>query len=410
MHWNEDVQYIFVNHRAVHKQLTDWSPFDLHVLVNQLLQPTEKNVITKHSLGECSAQYPCYVLQIDCPDDDVDFYDDGHGCVARFRSFRAVRSAVTTCLGGNEKLLPTTPEHESAQQPSFLSGTMWGNDSLINATDSVSNANNNSVQEAVLGPPVVSVFAERKRPLRVKEEDTKRQKNEQQFASANSGALASQQHVRICPWNPFRNESRNVTRNNLQEAKFIGQLDKKYLLYRSGTTLLCVDQHAADERIQLELIQTTKRLEVRASSCPVWLSSCDAQNLRMYKEDIKKWGFEWEELSVSARDKCGLQCVRLTQLPVCDTELVTKEDFVEYIHYLSAAYRPTVLRYPPCISRIQASHACKSAIKFGDKVPQKHAEILLSSLARTKYAFQCAHGRPTVLPLCDTQEIGANVE
>ena len=47
------------------------------------------------------------------------------------------------------------------------------------------------------------------------------------------------------------------------------QMSNKVLIVRSGNGLLAVDQHAADERIQLELLQAGLEAGVREQQSPV---------------------------------------------------------------------------------------------------------------------------------------------
>ena len=60
---------------------------------------------------------------------------------------------------------------------------------------------------------------------------------------------------------------------------------------------------------------------------------------------------------------------------------------------------PVTLLRPPAINRILASRACRSALKFGDKVSTEECAVLLEKLAGTNFPFQCAHGRVSVKPV-----------
>jgi DNA mismatch repair ATPase MutL len=52
-----------------------------------------------------------------------------------------------------------------------------------------------------------------------------------------------------------------LSKSDLQTAKALGQLDRKYIMIKIENKLVMIDQHAADERVKLELM--TARL-----SCP----------------------------------------------------------------------------------------------------------------------------------------------
>jgi DNA mismatch repair protein MLH3 len=38
-------------------------------------------------------------------------------------------------------------------------------------------------------------------------------------------------------------------------------------------------------------------------------------------------------------------------------------------------------------------------VKFGDKLTPEQCVTLMQQLARCRFPFQCAHGRPSLLPL-----------
>jgi DNA mismatch repair protein MLH3 len=45
------------------------------------------------------------------------------------------------------------------------------------------------------------------------------------------------------------------------------------------------------------------------------------------------------------------------------------------------------------------SRACRSAIMFNDELSKEQCQTLVSNLASCKFPFQCAHGRPSLVPL-----------
>ena len=55
---------------------------------------------------------------------------------------------------------------------------------------------------------------------------------------------------------------------------------------------------------------------------------------------------------------------------------------------------------PPSITRILHSKACRGAIMFGTALARQSCVTLLRLLALCSLPFQCAHGRPAILPLC----------
>jgi DNA mismatch repair protein MLH3 len=52
------------------------------------------------------------------------------------------------------------------------------------------------------------------------------------------------------------------------------------------------------------------------------------------------------------------------------------------------------------------SRACRSAVMFNDALSREECERLVGRLARCAFPFQCAHGRPSVVPLLRLAEEG----
>jgi len=47
------------------------------------------------------------------------------------------------------------------------------------------------------------------------------------------------------------------------------------------------------------------------------------------------------------------------------------------------------------------SRACRSAIMFNDELSHEQCKVLIRRLADCAFPFQCAHGRPSLVPLVD---------
>lgn len=99
---------------------------------------------------------------------------------------------------------------------------------------------------------------------------------------------------------------------------------------------------------------------------------------------------------------CTTPNVRLVQVPRVQGELLTPEDFKEFIQTVanSPASSHSLLK-PPAVSRILANKACKSSIKFGDTLSKDRCEDIINRLGQCSLPFQCAHGRPSLVPLFD---------
>lgn len=48
-----------------------------------------------------------------------------------------------------------------------------------------------------------------------------------------------------------------------------------------------------------------------------------------------------------------------------------------------------------------SSRSCRSAVMFNDELTIDQCKTILSRLAECAFPFQCAHGRPSMIPLVD---------
>ncbi|ONM23354.1 MUTL protein homolog 3 [Zea mays] len=54
---------------------------------------------------------------------------------------------------------------------------------------------------------------------------------------------------------------------------------------------------------------------------------------------------------------------------------------------------------PPAVLRILNFKACRGAIMFGDPLLPSECCLIIEELKATSLCFQCAHGRPTTVPI-----------
>jgi DNA mismatch repair ATPase MutL len=201
-----------------------------------------------------------------------------------------------------------------------------------------------------------------------------------------------------------------LRKDMLTGLKTIGQVDSKYLLVVSGKLILIVDQHAADERVKLEEMLGSSNTEGTeggmgiTDTLPVCetveLTPGDLFTLTSRAEVFRDWGFIFEISETSEPAEEGAECagaVRLTQVPVIHGEALNAQDFVvtEYSRWMA----PRSMLRPPSVQRIAASKACRSAVRFGDVLDHAACADIMVKLSRTDLPFQCAHGRPSVVPL-----------
>jgi DNA mismatch repair ATPase MutL len=67
--------------------------------------------------------------------------------------------------------------------------------------------------------------------------------------------------------------------------------------------------------------------------------------------------------------------------------------------YSMNSNQKSIFALPSNIIDFFNSDACHGAIKFGDKLTSNECSIILQQLSKCYLPFQCAHGRPTVVPI-----------
>mmetsp|Transcript_23794 Transcript_23794/g.43521 ORF Transcript_23794/g.43521 Transcript_23794/m.43521 type:complete len:360 (+) Transcript_23794:1605-2684(+) len=206
-----------------------------------------------------------------------------------------------------------------------------------------------------------------------------------------------------------RNTSVRVTKAMLSNASAIAQADHKFVLARAGAMLIAVDQHAADERVQLERLEKetyaglSTGIHAKGSTlCPpvmLALSGIEQSLLDLHAPSLEKFGFHFSLPESKIGDpNCT---VVVTAAPAVMGVGLTGEDMRVMLHQLDE-FDPAgsgLQIKPPVIQYILCSKACRGAVMFGDALAQSECDLLLKGLAKCELPFQCAHGRPSSVVL-----------
>lgn len=236
----------------------------------------------------------------------------------------------------------------------------------------------------------------------------------------------------------------NFERSQLNDAEVINQIDKKFVLLKlppSGEVcypmLLIVDQHASDERIKLEnylkeflheVLNGTLKIEL-IQNCVLEMDVGEADLFKHFEKEFNKWAIFYniraETLETSLIEITSLPYIlnvkfngdkqflkgALLQfahdLKSCKMLPITKTKTGEKAHHLSADFE--WCKYITCIPgvfrEIFNSKACRSAIMFGDQLSKAECVLLIKELAKCQFPFQCAHGRPSVIPIAELMSV-----
>ncbi|KAK9164907.1 hypothetical protein Scep_000098 [Stephania cephalantha] len=179
----------------------------------------------------------------------------------------------------------------------------------------------------------------------------------------------------------------SISKDCLNDSKVLLQLDKKFIPVVGGRILSVIDQHAADERIQLEELRekvlsgegkTVAYLDAEQELVPCILG------VNLTEKDLLEFLEQLAETDGSSNMPPSV--LRVLNFKSCRGRLKS----------LSASL-DIVLAYIP-------AHPCfyfraLGAIMFGDALLPSECSLIIEELKKTSLCFQCAHGRPTTVPL-----------
>uniref|UniRef100_A0A8I3W0X2 MutL homolog 3 n=1 Tax=Callithrix jacchus TaxID=9483 RepID=A0A8I3W0X2_CALJA len=199
------------------------------------------------------------------------------------------------------------------------------------------------------------------------------------------------------------------------------------VLENGGNLLVLVDQHAAHERVRLEQLindsyekqqaQGSGRKKLLSSTLipPLEITVTEEQRrlLRCYHKNLEDLGLEFVFPDTSD------SLVLVGKVPLCFVEreanelrrgrsTVTRSMVEEFIREQVELLQTTggiqgIL--PLTVQKVLASQACHGAVKFNDGLSLEESCRLIEALSLCQLPFQCAHGRPSMLPLADIDHL-----
>ncbi|KAM5129705.1 DNA mismatch repair protein Mlh3 [Mantella aurantiaca] len=238
----------------------------------------------------------------------------------------------------------------------------------------------------------------------------------------NSDSLAVKIHNILYPY--------RFTKEMILGMEVLQQVDNKFIAClvdtkternekSGGNLLVLVDQHAAHERVRLEqLIADSyepssedggRRLKVSMVNPPLEMDVTEEQGrlLRIRAGALQRVG-----LSLSFPDSCSSR-VLVSEIPQCFAEkkghetqrrraMVARKMVEEFLQEeVQQSPGSSLGSLPGTVLKVLASQACHGAVKFNDPLSVDECWHLMRCLAQCSLPFQCAHGRPAILPLAD---------
>ena len=217
----------------------------------------------------------------------------------------------------------------------------------------------------------------------------------------------------------------NLSKSDLVKGNYriIRQIESKFILIRfSATTktnlpyLVVMDQHACDERIKVEELYKKFIQSVLLGSSLLLrivnviefdVSKSERSLFAQYKENFKRFGIDYI---------LNDEAVLVTHLPHLLIErmadmLYLKSSILQHLYDLERHIKSDnittneeewfsiIVQLPRAIIDIIKSKACRTSIRFGDTLLDTAMEEMVGNLCLCYLPFQCAHGRPSMIPL-----------
>ncbi|KAF0870827.1 MLH3 protein, partial [Crocuta crocuta] len=283
--------------------------------------------------------------------------------------------------------------------------------------------NRGAVDDAVGRESLQSLFSEWENPVFARYPEVA-----VDVSSGQAKSLAVKIHNVLYPY--------RFTKEMIHSMQVLQQVDNKFIAClmstkteengeAGGNLLVLVDQHAAHERVRLEQLisdsyekqqpQGSGRKKLLSSivSPPLEVTVTEEQSrlLRCYHKNLEDLGLEI--IFPDTNDSLVL----VGKVPLCFVQREANElrrgrspvtkSIVENMcmHQLLQTTGGIQGTLPLTVQKVLASQACHGAIKFNDGLSREESYRLIEALSRCQLPFQCAHGRPSMLPLADIDHL-----
>ncbi|MDE2236501.1 MAG: DNA mismatch repair endonuclease MutL [Elusimicrobia bacterium] len=175
--------------------------------------------------------------------------------------------------------------------------------------------------------------------------------------------------------------------------RYLGQIERAYLLFEANGGLFMLDQHAAAERILFEkLLAEIEHGGAKSQKLmlpiPVALPASATRAVLEKAERLRKLGFD-----VEPHGKNGLHVTSVPEL------FAAADDVKKLIHRVIDALSDPIDEAAALRHDAIATVACKAAVKAHDRLGEDEAYKLLDQLKDCQDGSCCPHGRRAMLAL-----------
>ena len=175
--------------------------------------------------------------------------------------------------------------------------------------------------------------------------------------------------------------------------RYLGQIEKSYLVFEASGGLFVLDQHAAAERILFEkYLSEISRGGAKSQKLmlplPIELPASAIHGILSRKERLERLGFEIEPFGKTTLHVLAAPALFEKAADLKEMALRLLESLSDPVGAAEATQHDAV-----------ATIACKAAVKAHDTLGEKEAMGLIESLKDCRDGSSCPHGRRTMLAL-----------
>ncbi len=183
-------------------------------------------------------------------------------------------------------------------------------------------------------------------------------------------------------------------RKEQEEIRPLAQLENSWILCAQGKNLVIVDQHAAHERIRYSEIledfeRSEKPLQTLLTPLSIEFSGQERLAFEANREIIASLGFELEAF--------GGNTFSLRAIPAYLANENLQQTVCGLLDDLTSQNQTNDFQRGK--ERSIIFMACRSAVKFGDKLSPEQQQALVKKLMQLALPYTCPHGRPTMITL-----------
>ncbi len=181
-----------------------------------------------------------------------------------------------------------------------------------------------------------------------------------------------------------------------RSLRYMGQLDRTYLLCESEGELVMLDQHAAHERVELDKLLSRyheRSIAVQRLLFPqtIELSSEQSVAAGAHGDQLAAMGFELDEFG----DAGGKACFALKAVPAGLLHAEPREVLLALLDDLARTGSGRAVDEK--IEAMMATVACHSVVRAGDTLSAREVESLLAAMDGIDFRGVAPHGRPVLL-------------